>query len=402
MFNSYRRVLSRPGAFAFSSAALVARFPMSMMSLGIILLVEGRTGSYGLAGTVAAVFVLAEAAFAVLHGRWVDTYGQSRVLPLAITIFGVGLALLMLAIERDANPVLPYVFAAISGASLPQVGASVRTRWAYLLDEPGEVQTAFALEAVLDEVVFVVGPVLVTVLATSWDPIAGLVVALAAGVLGTFAFAAQRATEPPPRRRTASGEREAMPWRLVIPLALVCLSLGALFGAAEVTTVAFSEEQGVPWAAGWLLAIWSFGSLVAGVITGAVAWKRAPAFRLRWGALAMAVAMSPLVLVDSVPLMAVLLLFGGLAIAPTMISAMTMVEQGVPSGRLTEGMAILHTGIVAGVAPGAAAAGFVVDHYGASAAFLVAFVGGTAGALVSLLARPVRSPVGPVATSLRP
>lgn len=383
MLDSYRRVLVRPGALAFSSAALVARLPISMVGLGIVLLVQQRTGSYGLAGTVSAAFVLAEAAFAVLHGRWVDHFGQSLVLPIAISVFGAGLALMMLAVEQDWPHVLTYVYAAISGAALPQVGASVRTRWSHLLDEPREVQTAFALEAVLDEVVFVVGPVLVTLLATSWHPVAGLSFALVAGVVGTLSFAAQRGTEPPAGRTVSTGVRAPMPWRLVLTLALVCLSLGTLFGAAEVTTVAFAEEQGMRWAAGWLLAAWSFGSLVAGLVTGAILWRSGPDVRLRWGSAAMALAMAPLMFVQSVPVMAVVLLVGGLAIAPTMIGAMTMVEQGVPSSRLTEGMAILHTGIVAGVAPGASIAGFVVDHSGASAAYAVALVAGLLGALAA-------------------
>lgn len=388
MLDSYRRVLARPGAFAFSSAALVARLPISMVGLGIVLLVEERTGSYGLAGTVAAVFVLAEAAFAVLHGRWVDHFGQARVLPLAISVFGAGLALMMLAVEQDWARPWTYVFAAVAGASLPQVGASVRTRWSHLLDEPADKQTAFALEAVLDEVVFVVGPVVVTLLATGWHPVAGLSFAVATGVLGTFALAVQRRTEPPAGRASPAAERSPMPWRLVLPLALVCLTLGALFGAAEVTTVAFAEEQGARWVAGWLLAAWSFGSLVAGLVTGAVVWRSGPDVRLRWGSAAMALAMAPLAFVSSIPLMAVVLLVGGLAIAPTMISAMTMVEQGVAPGRLTEGMAILHTGIVAGVAPGASIAGFVVDHHGASAAYAVALAGGILGALAAQTARP--------------
>jgi MFS family permease len=390
MLDSYRRVLARPGAFAFSSAALVARLPISMVGLGIVLLVEERTGSYGLAGTVAAVFVLAEAAFAVLHGRWVDHFGQARVLPLAISVFGAGLALMMLAVEQDWARPWRYVLAAVAGASLPQVGASVRTRWSHLLDEPADKQTAFALEAVLDEVVFVVGPVVVTLLATGWHPVAGLSFAVASGVLGTFALAVQRRTEPPAGRASPAAERSPMPWRLVLPLALVCLTLGALFGAAEVTTVAFAEEQGARWVAGWLLAAWSFGSLVAGLVTGAVVWRSGPDVRLRWGSAAMALAMAPLAFVSSIPLMAVVLLVGGLAIAPTMISAMTMVEQGVAPGRLTEGMAILHTGIVAGVAPGASIAGFVVDHHGASAAYAVALAGGILGALAAQTARPPR------------
>ncbi|HEY0645289.1 MAG TPA: MFS transporter [Nocardioides sp.] len=395
MLDSYRRVLARPGAFRFSSAALVARLPISMVGLGIVLLVEERTGSYGLAGTVSAVFVLAEAAFAVLHGRWVDHHGQSRVLPIAISVFGAGLALMMLAVEQDWPRVLTYVFAAVAGAALPQVGASVRTRWSHLLDDAGEKQTAFALEAVLDEVVFVVGPVLVTFLATSWHPVAGLTFALVTGVVGTFAFAAQRATEPPARRTAPTGVRAPMPWRLVLPLALVCLTLGALFGAAEVTTVAFAEEQGKRWVAGWLLAAWSFGSLVAGLVTGAVAWRAGPDVRLRWGSAAMALSMAPLMFVPSVPLMAALLLIGGLATAPTLISTMTMVEQGVPPSRLTEGMAILHTGLVAGVAPGASIAGFVVDHSGSSAGYAVALAGGVVGALVAQTARLGRPAVQP-------
>lgn len=391
MLDSYRRVLAHPGALAFSSAALVARLPISMVGLGIVLLVEQSTGSYGLAGTVSAVFVLAEAAFAVMHGRLVDSHGQSRVLPIAISIFGAGLALMMVAVESDWPRVLTYVFAAVAGAALPQVGASVRTRWSHLLDDPGQKQTAFALEAVLDEVVFVVGPVLVTLLATSWHPVAGLTAALVSGLVGTFAFAAQRRTEPPAGRSQELRVRPPMPWRLVLPLSLVCLTLGALFGAAEVTTVAFAEEAGMRWVAGWLLAAWSLGSLVAGLVTGAIDWTSGPEVRLRWGSAAMALAMAPLMFIESVPLMAVVLLVGGLAIAPTMIGAMTMVEQGVPSARLTEGMAILHTGIVAGVAPGASIAGFVVDHSGASAAYSVALVGGLLGALVAQTARTRRT-----------
>lgn len=383
MLDTYRRVLSRPGTLSFSAAALIARMPMSMVGLGTVLLVSERTGSYGLAGTVSAVLVLAQAASAMLHGRWVDVWGQWRVLPLAVSVAGAALAMLMLAVEQAWPLIWAYVFAAVAGAALPQVGACVRTRWAHVLDEPSDVQTAFALEAVLDEVVFVLGPVLVTVLATSLHPLAGLGVALATGVIGTWAFALQRHTEPPARGRQERRTRARMPWGLVLPLAAVCLLLGALFGAAEVTAVAFAEEHGMKWISGPLLAAWSFGSLVAGVATGAIVWRSGPEHRLRWGSAAMALAMAPLALVESIPLMAVLLFFGGMAIAPTMIATMTMVEQGVPASRLTEGMAVLHTGIVAGVAPGAGIAGFVIDHHGASAAFLVALGGGLIGAAIA-------------------
>ncbi|WP_104107429.1 MFS transporter [Nocardioides sp. 616] len=383
MLDSYRRVLSRPGALRFSAAALVARLPISMVSLGIVLLVEGETGSYGLAGTVSATYVLAEAAMALLHGRWLDTHGQSRVLPLAISVFGAALALMVLAVEQSWPVAATYVFAAIAGGSLPQVGASVRARWSNLLSDTQEVQTAYALESVLDEVVFMVGPVAVTVLATLWHPVAGLAVAVVTGVAGTFAYAAQRDTEPTPRGRHAAADRPAMPWGVVAPLAVVSLALGSLFGVAEVATVAFADERDQPAAAGVLLAAWALGSLVGGLVTGVVAWRRGPAVRVRVGIVVMTLSMVPLALVDSVPLMAVLLLVSGGAVAPTLIATLSMVERSVPPGRLTEGLAILHTGLAAGVAPGAAAAGFVIDHQGASPAYLVAVAAGLVGAVAA-------------------
>ena len=161
---------------------------------------------------------------------------------------------------------------------------------------PAEVQTAYALEAVVDEAVFILGPILVTVLATAHRP--------RRRVWSRRSWPASAAawpsapSAPPSRRPTATtdsvGARPRMPWRTVIPLAVVCAALGILFGAAEVTTVAFADEQGSKAYAGPLLALWALGSLVAGVITGAVHWRRGPAVRVRWGALAMACAMAPL------------------------------------------------------------------------------------------------------------
>ena len=103
-----------------------------------------------------------------------------------------------------------------------------------------------------------------------------------------------------------------MPWLAVGPLTLLMFALGVLFGAAEVATVAFAEEEGHQGAAGFLLALWALGSLVAGLISGAIAWRQGPRVRLRWGALGMVAAMAPLVLVPSIPVMGLVLLIGGL------------------------------------------------------------------------------------------
>lgn len=384
MFTSYGRILREPGTLRFSLAGLVARLPISMVGLGIVLLVSAAKGSYGVAGAVSAAYMVANAGFAILQGRLLDRLGQGRVLTVASAGFGVAISMLVWSVQADWPILLSYVFAAVGGALLPQVGSCVRARWSYVLTRPADVQTAYALEAVLDEAVFILGPIVVSVLATAWHPVAGLVVAVVACIAGTLAFTAQHATEPPAHTAaTRAGPRPGMPWRTVVPLAIVCAALGVLFGAAEVTTVAFADEQGHKAVSGGLLALWALGSLTAGVLTGAIHWRRGPSVRVRWGSLAMACAMTPLYFVDSLPLMGATLFVAGFAIAPTMIATMSLTEATVPAGRLTEGMAIMQTGLVAGVAPGATLSGLVIDHQGASAAYLVSVGAGVVAAITA-------------------
>ncbi|WP_051246697.1 MFS transporter [Nocardioides halotolerans] len=392
MLGSYRSVLSRPGALRFSAAGLVGRLPLSMAGLGMLLLVQADTGSYGVGGSVAAVYMVANAVAAIPLGRLVDALGQGRVLATTSVVFGLGLVGLAVAVHTGWPSWSWYAAAAVAGASLPPIDACVRTRWAHVLEGPdsaSEVETAYAFEAVVDESVFMVGPILVTLLGTLVDPAAGIVATVVAGVGGSLAFAAQRGTEPPahPRDRSA-GPQEPLPWRTLAPVTVVCVALGLMFGGTEVITVAFADEQGTKSAAGLLLALWALGSLTAGAVTGALRFRRSLAQRVRWGALGLVLAMAPLFLVDSIGVMGALMLVGGLAIAPTLIATTAMIEQVTPPARLTEGMALLQTGLVAGVAPGAALAGVVVDAGGSSPAYLAVSLGAAVLAAAAARALP--------------
>jgi len=391
VLSPYRRVLSVPGAWQFSLAGFFGRLPISMVSLGIVLLVSAEAGSYGLAGTVVSAYLVANALLAIMHGRLVDRFGQHRVLPAVETLHVVALALMMWAVEQGWHSLAIHALAAVAGGALPQVGACVRARWSHVLDDGTSVQTAYAFESVVDEALFVTGPTVVTFLATAWDPVAGLVVAMGCGLLGVLWLSTQRATEPPDRRqRTSAGDattKPPMPWRVVAPLVVVCVALGAVFGSTEVITVAFAEEQGAKALSGPLLGVWALGSLVAGLATGLVAWRTGPEVRVRWGMLALGVTMVPLALVGSLWVMAGFLLLGGMAIAPTLIATLAVVERSVPKSRLTEGMAILHTGMGVGIAPGAAVGGLMIDAYGASPAYAVPAVAGLLGAAAAWLTR---------------
>src|SRR3954468_2060243 len=168
MLATYRRVYAHPGALAFSATALVARLPISMMTLGIVLLVSAVSGSYGLAGQVSAAYIVGNAAFAIPHGRLADRFGQGKVLYVDAVAFALATVLMIVAIVEDWPLPWPHLLAALAGAAIPQIGTMVRARWAHLLPVAGERHTAFAVESVADEVVFVTGPAVVTFLATSF------------------------------------------------------------------------------------------------------------------------------------------------------------------------------------------------------------------------------------------
>ncbi len=379
----YRAVLSIPGAVAFSATGLVARLPIAMTSLGIVLLVSARTGSYSEAGGISAAYVAATAIGAVPLARLVDRRGQSAVLGPAVTVSVATLALLMLAVEQDWPTPWPHLLAALSGATMPNVGAAIRARWSHAVAERRMLDTAFAVEAVNDEVVFILGPTTVTLLATAVHPLAGLVAAGTAALVGTWALVAQRRTEPPTQVREHDGRLPAMPWLRLAPLLVGSTMLGVLFGGSEVAVVAFTDERGSRALSGPLLGVWALGSLISGVIAGGMTFRRSPEVRYRYGILALAVLMVPLPFVDSLVLLGVFLFLAGFAISPTLIAAVSYVEALVPTARLNEGMTALTTGLVLGIAPGAALVGAVVDARGASPSFWVPAVAGLVGALVA-------------------
>jgi len=385
MLTPYRRVLALPGARAFSLTGLVARLPISMVSLGIVILVSSSTGSYALAGGVAAAYLVGNALFAVVQGRMVDRLGQGRVLPWTILVFSVSLSLLMWSVEAGWASPLPQVFAAVGGAAQPQIGSCIRARWSHNLPDKAQLQTAFALEAVVDEAVFVLGPILVTALATTVHPAAGLGAAIASGLLGTMALAAQRSTEPPAHRGTGRrGARVPMGWAVLGPLVVSGVGLGMFFGGVEVATVAFAEELGAKAVSGPLLGALALGSLLAGFASGMVQWRTSNATRFRRGMVVLAVSAVPLPFVGGFAVLGVVLFVGGFAIAPTLIAVVAWIEETVPARRLTEGISIVTTGIGVGLAPGAAAVGEVIDRHGASVSYWVPVLAAWVGALVAV------------------
>ena len=390
MLSAYRTILATPGAPAFTAAGALGRLPLSMTGLGIVMLISSRTGEYGPAGLVMAVYVITSAVFAPVQGRWADRLGQAPVLLAAGAVFASGVTVVLLTVDQTLWGA--SAGAMIAGVGAPQTGNLVRARWTHVLNDRSRLQTAFALEAVLDEAVFVVGPVLVTVLTLSALDWSGLAVAGAAAIVGAWGLALQRGTQPSHRTDT-SVPREPLPWGLLGPLVVAAFGLGVLFGATEVLVVAFTEEQGSPGAAGVVLAIWSAGSLAAGLAVGALAPPADPVRRLRLTTVALVVFLAPLPFAPNIALLAVGFLLAGFALSPTLITAVHLVEVTVPNSRLTEGLTWTTTGMSTGTALGAAVAGLMVDRWSASVGFALPVVAALLTATVALLYRaPAAAP----------
>ncbi|KUH36894.1 MULTISPECIES: MFS transporter [Streptomyces] len=387
MASPYRALFAAPGTLGFSAAGLLGRMPLAMMGVGVLTMITELTGRYGLAGLLTGTLALSAAVLGPQVSRLVDRYGQRRVLRPATLVSVVAAGALLVCAEKGLPDWTLFVCTAGAGC-VPSLGAMTRARWAEILrGRPQELHTAYSLESIVDEVCFIVGPPLSIGLSTMWFPAAGPLLSGVFLLVGVWWLTAQRATEPAPHPvGTHAGARTSAlrsPGLQVLVVAFV--ATGAIFGGVDVVTVAFAEEQGHKTASSLVLAVYAGGSCLAGAVFGTLRLKGAPARRWLLGVCAMSVSMIPLQLAGNLPLLAVALFVAGLAIAPTMVTTMALVEAHVPRGKLTEGMTWTGTGLAVGVALGTSTSGWVVAEHGASAGYAVPGVAGVLAAVVAFL-----------------
>jgi MFS family permease len=399
--NPFLDVLARPGALRFSAAGFVGRMPMSMFGLGTILLIASVTGRYGLAGIVAAAGSVGYAACAPLAARLADRYGQRRVLRPMAVFFAAATAALIGCAQWRAPLWALVITGGLAGASMPSLGSMVRARWSALLGESPLLHTAFSLESVVDETIFVIGPAVVTLLATEVYPAAGVAVAAVACVTGTLLLAAQRRTEPPARNPPGRAARlaaapgpaapgPAAPGRAVpapglITMAPVYLCLGAMFATIDLSTVAFAQSRGHKPLAGFILGAYALGSAVGGLCYGSRTWHAPVHRRFAVTLCVVAAGTATFWAVPGLTVLALVIFCSGLAISPTFIAGFSLIEQQAPAGRRTEAMAWLTSAISIGVAGGSAVAGQVIDAGGARWGYALAAGCGAAAVAACLL-----------------
>lgn len=382
----YRALFRHPGAARFAALSLAMRIPLGTVGLAMLLHVRELTGSIALAASVVGAQLVASAVTAPILGRLVDTRGPRGVLLTTGIVAPAALALMLAAGPLDLpNPAL-FAIALVAGAFAPPITVLVRTLWRMRLEEGPARQTAFALDAVILELAYTLGPLAVALAIGFASTAAAMAIAWAFTLLAVpllFVSGALAWWTPQP-----AGERHWLGPLAAKRLPVVYAATFALtmtFGALEVGYAAFGRAAGADSWGPALIAINSVGSALAGLVYGGLA-IRTPLERLLAALMAaMAVPIALHLPIDSPWLLAPFAFAAGGLIAPAMTTVMLLISTLAPARYATEAFTWSSTAIVTGIGAGMAVAGALVERFGPNGAF--AFAAGTAltGAAIALL-----------------
>jgi MFS family permease len=379
--SSYRPVFATPGLTRLMFAALLGRMPASMLALTLILRITGADRSYALAGLLAAAGSGAVGVFGPLWSRLVDRTGQTRVLLGTAGAFAVCSITLGLIPATSPAPLL-IGMTVLTGAMAPPIVGCARALWPSVVRDREVLESTYAVDSTAQEIMFITGPLLVVAVAGPFGTSVAMIVTGLVGLIGTLAFA----TAPASRRwrgtRTPSRGGGALAAPGVQTLVMIVFFVVVGFAAMEVAIVAAAGGSDSSGLVGVLLALWSGGSLVGGLIYGARTWPGTQTRRLFVLLLASAASTSALMIVSGTLPTGVLLFLNGVSCAPAFACVFILVERHAADGRATESFSWIASGSVTGGAVGSALGGLAVNHGGASAGFAVA----TASALTAIVA----------------
>lgn len=383
MAAGYLDLLRTRHAVRLLTGTLTGRLPNATAALGIVLLTRSQGGDFTLAGILSAVYGIANAVGQPLLGRAVDRWGQPRVMLPAALLSAAGMTLFALT-GPDPLP-LAYAAMVIAGFFTPPLEGGLRALWPGVLKRADRVHTAYALDAAAQEVMFAVGPLLVTLLVAAFSETAALLWIAAVGVAGALSVVVSqpsRAWRAAPRAADWLG-----PLRAPGLVALIgsLFFVGVALGSIAVASVAYADSHGGGMVSSYLLSAIGFGALVGGLVYGARQWPGVPERRLRLLVAGLAACYLPLALVPGVPSMTALAGLAGLFLAPVLACAFVVVDRHAPAGTVTEAFSWIVTAFGVGAALGTAGAGPAAQYGGATAAFAVAGAGGLV-ALAVLLA----------------
>ncbi|GAA4920014.1 MFS transporter [Streptomonospora salina] len=385
MLQPYLALLRKPHVFAALATNIAGRLPNGMAVLALTLLFRHEGVDFGAVGILIAVYGVGTAVGGPVLGRIVDFYGQPLVLVTSGAVSAGAFLALALAPGAPLAATLPLT--AVAGALTPPLESCLRSVWPTLVTGEQERETAYSLDAALQELIFVAAPLLVSAVAALFLPMHAVVATALITLAGAAVFAALRPVRrwrPVPRTANWLGPLMEPQVRRV----LVCfVFVGAALGALAVGAVAYSEQAGDRDVSGLLLSANGFGALVGGLTYGTVRIPLPPARRFRVLLAGLALGYLPLLLMPGPALMTVLAALSGLFLAPALACTFLLLGRLAPQGTTTEAFSWLISVFMCGSALGTAAAGAAADAAGALGVFAVTGAVTVTAALLSLRVR---------------
>ncbi|WP_405687105.1 MFS transporter [Streptomyces sp. NBC_01387] len=371
---SYAAVLRAPHARRTFGAALIGRLSYGTAPLSLLLAVKGASGSFGAAGTAMALFGATSVLLSPARAALIDRYGPRR----ALTPMACGYAALLLvlaAVTRHPGTPTPVIVAltATAGAGTPPLGPTMRTLWRQLLPERELLQSAYSLDGVAEELLFVTGPVLVGVLVAYASAAAGVAVSAVLVLTGTLALVSSPVAHVPPAPRAddaapAVRVRAGLPGQPVV----VALAVGLGLGGLELLVVAFAGHQDRPGAVAWVLAALSAGSAVGGLVNGAVTWRSPAGTRLPLIAAALGLSLAGAGWAPNLYVLGGAVALAGLFVAPALTTAYLIADETAAPNARTRAGAWVNTAVNAGSSGGTAAAGMLIGRLPLALCFALA------------------------------
>lgn len=376
MFKTYSELFKTPGAKRIASAGFIARLPIAMDALAIILFVQSVDGRYAIAGSLTAVAALVTVISSPLWSKAADHFGQRIVLSTAIPI-RIFAIITFISLVMNGAPVWSW-FAAIflAESASVSIGSMTRRRWAHVLggDKKDVLSTSYTFESLLDEFIYILGPVITTAVVAAIAPSAGLILGVLFLLVGVPLLISHRNSDPGVEHRHVGTKlksvfRNQKLQAVAIPLTIA----GGAFSAVNICVVAFSEERGAKSISGVLLGIWAVGGAVSALINGSITWKISHGARYVGYMVGMALVSLSFPFINNFYVLGLALFLQGLCIAPLLPNGLSLVTDSVSPSQMTQAITLATAGIPLTGSLSSFLSGVVIDNYGASTALWLPF-----------------------------
>jgi MFS family permease len=386
---SYRAVVAVSGAPRLLATSVLGRLPLGTSTIALLLFVHDLRGSFAAAGAVVAAFTLAGALAAPVQGALVDRRGPTGVLLGCAAGHAAGLVAIVLAARAGAAPAALVAIAAPTGALVPPISSCARAVWPTVAPDAGTREAGYAVDAIAQELVWTLGPLLVALSIALADATAAVFLSAVLTLAGTALFA----SSPLVRAYRGDGGGTASTRVLRAPgMARVMTGIAVMgvgLGASEVGLPAVAVEVGSPGLGALLLALLSVGSVVGGVWYGSRRWSSPLERRHGLLLLGLAALTVPMVFAAQSPATAIALsLLAGVAWSPVLSCQYALVAELAPRGAATAAFTWSTAVVVGGIAAGSALAGALVDATGGHWALALAAAGYAAAGVLALAAQP--------------